>query len=539
MGNFTPGLSGLAGFAEGFANSWGYQKRLELENEIQRRHDLASVYTSTLPNARPEAQPEILSRLASIYTTPINKKLDKSVTDIQGLFQPPQQFGQGMQMGGTPGPVTQSIGEMPPQQPLALPPGMQGPPQLAPQQPPQVSAAPSTGTVPQLGNLQPPPTSGITNYTPTYQPEERAQQAAYAKGQEETATLGAFQNAYANWQAQNPGGSIAEFLAATGKGVPYGAFQPKTLSMGVVGSQIPPNTQTFDGKPIDPNGIYDLKQDLITGQPIAYPPSMSSQLGQLRKPEVQAQTANAQARLPGIQASTQLAQGRVGMLPLQTAKLAQDLQLNPEKVELARANSVGRWFGPTAAGRQAGQFASDVEDKIDAVEPLISQLAAQGRLGPLQGRLEDFLAGRIHVAEDPNGDIANLRNQLDVLSKAIMRMHGFRSPEEADRFLAQNLAIGSDPELLMGSLEGLRTAARTYEGMAQLPPEIQTQMQKAFGTTATPQGTNRLTPPPAASSAPTAKGGAAPSVTVGQKVSIKGKQMTVTAVHPDGSFDAK
>jgi hypothetical protein len=35
------------------------------------------------------------------------------------------------------------------------------------------------------------------------------------------------------------------------------------------------------------------------------------------------------------------------------------------------------------------------------------------------------------------------------------------------------------------------------------------------------------------------QGGVPAKFTVGQPVTIKGKQMTITAVHPDGSFDAK
>jgi hypothetical protein len=35
------------------------------------------------------------------------------------------------------------------------------------------------------------------------------------------------------------------------------------------------------------------------------------------------------------------------------------------------------------------------------------------------------------------------------------------------------------------------------------------------------------------------QGGGAPKIAVGQQVTIKGKSMKVTAVHPDGSFDAQ
>lgn len=183
MGNSAPGLSGLAGLAEGFANAWTTQKRLSLEDEINRRHELASVYTSALPNVRPEAQQQILSNLASIYTTPIHKKLDKSVTDISSLYQPPQGMqqsqagaltsGAAQQPSVSPAMPQQSVGQMAPP-----PPGMFG--AGAPQtQPPPVNMTAQTATMPQLGQLTPPALSA-TGYTPFFTPEERAGQEAYS-----------------------------------------------------------------------------------------------------------------------------------------------------------------------------------------------------------------------------------------------------------------------------------------------------------------------------------------------------------------------
>jgi hypothetical protein len=85
---------------------------------------------------------------------------------------------------------------------------------------------------------------------------------------------------------------------------------------------------------------------------------------------------------------------------------------------------------------------------------------------------------------------------MDILGKAVMKMHGFRNAEQANAFIAQNLNVGTTPEQLVGSLEGLRTAARTYEAMGSLPPEIQDQMMRAFtgGKNVTPRGTEHVSP---------------------------------------------
>ena len=314
----------------------------------------------------------------------------------------------------------------------------------------------------------------------------------------------------------------------------FPGMRPTLINRGVTGDKVPATASTMTGDPVNQKGLYDIFREPSTGRLWASPSGVGSELQQGNLGMIPAKQEQATALADYYK-------GRASMIPLQAQKIVQDMQLNPERVEISRANSLGRWFGPTSASRQSSQFGADVEDKIDPVEQSISKLAQSGKIDPFVGRWQNFLAKDVRAYNDP--DVSNLRMQMDVLSKAIMKMHGFRKAEEADKLLAQGLNVGSSPEDLFGSLEGLRTSARTYETMGQLPPEVQQSMMSAFapGKNIAPKGTERANTPSSSAANPSSApaGGGAPTRNVGDVVSIGGKQMKITAVHPDGSFDAR
>ena len=78
-----------------------------------------------------------------------------------------------------------------------------------------------------------------------------------------------------------------------------------------------------------------------------------------------------------------------------------------------------------------------------------------------------------------------------------------------------------NPEEFKGGLEAVRDVAQRYANEDKLTTVYEYQQRQQYEA----QSGNQSAAPP--------------SFQVGQTVSIKGKQMKVTAVHPDGSFDAK
>jgi len=273
-----------------------------------------------------------------------------------------------------------------------------------------------------------------------------------------------------------PGSMEYQEFVATGK---FPAVsRPTSMSKGVAGDVLDKQgVKQVDGSPLDPKGFYDLFQN-TDGTQFAVPSG-----------------AITGSRVAESENRSNWYKERAALVPYQVKKIIQDMQLAPEKMEIARANSMGRWFGPTTASRQSSQFGGGVEDMIDNVEPLIAKLNEQGKISALRGRWEQIWTDKIRSG-DP--DFAKLGTQMDILAYAVQKMHGFRNPEQAKEFINSRLNEATDNDQLIGSLEGLRSAARNYESMGQMPPEVQDAMEKAFagGQQVKPKGTERLAPPP-------------------------------------------
>jgi hypothetical protein len=521
--------SAVGGLLQGFAQSYNAARQRRLDFDTQQRHQLASTLLTLYPQAKPEAQADIAQRVLQIYSTPLGKKMDKGLSDISTLGQ-----SQAQQQGAA---SAAEVAKTMPGQTAAANAGIAaGAPQTTGQIGPQLPGAPSLPLPPSGLALQPPAqpaAPAASTYSAWYTPEERAQLQAQAAGATSEAQISGQLEAhlrnFEKFKRDNPNATPQDYMVASGRGLPYGMVRPVTLSKNVSGadaSQAHPDIQTTAGEPVDPKEFYNLVQ--IGGQTFAEPAGLGAA-------QTQSGIALNQSRMSELDARKALEQARTGLVPYQTAKIIQDMQLNPQRVQIAKANSFARWFGPTTAARDSAQYAADVEDKIDALQPVMAKLASEGKLEALQGRWETFLTDKVRSG-DP--DVANLQNQFDILGKAVMKMHGFRNAQQAREFIAERLNAATDVNQLIGSLEGLRSSAQTYEKMAQFPPNVQQELLKAAGIDVTngetvkPKGTERLPAPPSG-------GGAAKKVIVGQQVKIKGQLMTVTAVHPDGSFDAK
>lgn len=286
MGNFTPGAAGLGGFAQGFANTYNQIHQANLNRQLQQRHDLASAYTGVLQNARPEAQMEIYRRLASIYSTPINKKIDPKLADLSSLNQPPQGYGQSQQTGlpsqtaTTTGMSTSPLAQITPPSPITGGGGARG--MTAPSATgasPQPTQTFSQGPQQDFGASQP----AAPPYTPYYTPQEQAQIAGQFTRAQTSGQVGGGIEAslagYAQWRQAHPNEPGMNFMIDQGK-LPAGfatMMQPRVLQRQVAASSLPEGTLDMTGQPIDPNSTdrYDLMYSELGGR-VATPSGFSA-----------------------------------------------------------------------------------------------------------------------------------------------------------------------------------------------------------------------------------------------------------------------
>lgn len=490
------GNNHLQDFAAAFSR--GYQRRAQME--LDQRHQLAQSLASIYPNANPDAQQDIAGRILQIYQTPWNKPLDKKLGDATTLGQ--KQFQQrAMEASGQGGQPGQPQG--PTQIPAATPNGqVTQSPLISPQ---GTATAGGGGQITNAGpaNMtQAPAIPAPPNYPgPIMSPDQRNELESKKIQAEGAAHIAAYNAGIKSIMDANPGMSPSDaamqYRISQGGSVAgmSGLYIPHTESRNISGAEAKQSGFTTDrnGQPLNDASHYNLVN--IGGRDALVP------AGELGAETAQAGIEQKKAQVGELGARAKLETGRAQLLPLQAQKLVQDMQLNPERVAIAQANSIKGWFGPTTLAKDSAQYAADVQTKIDDITPLLGKLNTEGKLGPIMGRWQDFLAGKIRSG-DP--EISQLKVEFDVLGKAVMKMHSFRNAEQANKFISENLNVGSSFEQLLGSLSGLYTSAQSYRKMADLPPEIQEQIQNALtgGKSVTPKGGTapgpvKNTPPPA------------------------------------------
>ena len=476
-------------------------RRENLQRDILQRNGLESTYKTIFADANPAVQPEIARRMLSIASTPYGRPLSSDVTDASSLTNSAQS-----DLNNSARQTQQSVGDSalraqssmqsvtpeisapaPDASTPSYPSGFVGPKPMPPvPNAPQVSAGVPRALTPAFSPVPTTPTPPSVSLF--LSPEERAQQEANRARLLNQATV------EGQIAGRTPAVNGIEGLSPEEQGalrlghpVPYGMMTPHAVGKNVSGAQILssyPDAALPNGQAIDPKGFYDITN--TAGRVGFIPSGLAADVAQSNIGRNAALTNNLNAR--------------TSLVPFQAQRLIQQMQLDPQRVEIARANSAARWFGPTPNARNSAQFAEDVTKKIDDIEPLVGQLNQSGALGPLSGRWSEFLAGKIGSG-DPQ--FARLKSEMDVLSKAVMRMHGFRNAEQANQFIAEQLNGAKDGAQLIGTLEGLRTAASSYQQLAEFPPEIQDQLQRAFtgGRNVRPAGTPNAGPLPSPASA--------------------------------------
>lgn len=146
------------------------------------------------------------------------------------------------------------------------------------------------------------------------------------------------------------------------------------------------------------------------------------------------------------------------------------LSLREQQYELALENSQYRWFGPTANVKTRGQVAGQVRAHMPEMEAQLTKLAADGKLGPLAGRFEEFLTGKIG-ADDP--EYAAFRANLGMFKSGTVMAHfGARGGVQMLDYFKQLIDSGKHgPENIRATLGQLDSYMKTYEEGAKYTPK--------------------------------------------------------------------
>jgi hypothetical protein len=124
------------------------------------------------------------------------------------------------------------------------------------------------------------------------------------------------------------------------------------------------------------------------------------------------------------------------------------------------------------ATRQMAETAQDILPMMDSIADDAKKFSDLGMMGPIQGRWQDFLTGKIGVTELAGDDPAKqaiagkFRTEVDLLQKAVLRAHagarGAGSPEGLDR-MEQMLNISHmDLPTFLSSMSGFQGWMQQY-----------------------------------------------------------------------------
>src|SRR6185437_2910830 len=126
--------------------------------------------------------------------------------------------------------------------------------------------------------------------------------------------------------------------------------------------------------------------------------------------------------------------------------------------------------GPTASTRAQAQMAQGLLTHVDDIKQEIANLGAQGKLGPLNGRFNEFMAGKVGNG-DP--DYVSLRTSLGLFQTALMKAHvGSRGSEMMMHHFQSLIDAGKmSPEALDSAMDSITQYLNTYVKMGQFNPQ--------------------------------------------------------------------
>lgn len=123
-------------------------------------------------------------------------------------------------------------------------------------------------------------------------------------------------------------------------------------------------------------------------------------------------------------------------------------------------------YGPTGATKTAGQAAGAVSSHIPEFKQSVQNLAAKGQLGPVLGRINEFM-NRGYGGSDP--DIAAFVTTLKLLNSGTVRAHfGARGGQQILASFNNILNTAQTPEAIIGSIDAIDSFLKTYGDVGTL-----------------------------------------------------------------------
>lgn len=201
-----------------------------------------------------------------------------------------------------------------------------------------------------------------------------------------------------------------------------------------------PGTPTLTPKSVDE--LPEIQQARIAAQTELTKLTSQKEAGGLLNQQTQhwAQ-ANYNAKVMGIEAMKELRQ--------------QQIDLGWSRME-----------APTQSIRSMGETAATVLPHIEELRGLIQEAESKGLLGPIRGRVSQFLAGKIGSTGNKDIDslLGRLRSADSLMSSALLRTHfGARGGQGLyDKFINLLDTGKSTPEALNGTLDEFKSYAEGY-----------------------------------------------------------------------------
>ncbi len=427
MGGFLGFLGSAAG---GYAQASREDTQRQFETEQNRRGQLVDMLGKLAqdPTAHPETQQAALQMAMETLHAPWNKPIKPDINKLltAGPAQPTQTATSQGQQAAPPHDLTNLI---PKGQPMPTPPTSEGMP------------APP---VAQQAQFTPPPNMGMR-----YTPEEQAQQAgrlheAEAGGQT-SGQIGARQKAI-------EGGASPYALGIPGMAGLIGAYGQ--------GDKMPASVAVQRGLPLpagadpaDPNSWVRIERNKIGGTVGAFaipiPPEYAETVKhgytyQWNGSEMVAvpvtTTSGKQMPVPPGAAPAQTAAKvepdkgtKVGkMKPPQALLIAPPSQPGGQPTAVAvrpgskvpqgavTAQGYSSTSVPTMGTRTRAEFATGLLPHVDDAIALVKKMDKEGKLGPLKGRWNEFLAGKVGAGD---AEFDALRTDIGLLQTGMMVPH--------------------------------------------------------------------------------------------------------------------
>ncbi len=187
--------------------------------------------------------------------------------------------------------------------------------------------------------------------------------------------------------------------------------------------------------------------------------------------QAQARVANATADLKDAMNDPDSPAFGLAMQKVQWANYykQKSLDMQNQRLSLQREGLDFREYGPTSSIRTQGQMSSALLDHVGKIGQEIASLGSEGKLGPLSGRFNEFMTGKVG-----SGDPAytELRTDLGLFQTALMKAHvGSRGSEMMMQHFQGLIDSGKmTPETLNAALSSIKGYLNTYVKEGQFVP---------------------------------------------------------------------